>query len=93
MNSAATCGESTSDSCVTAFSASSFDTSGVANGDSSESVALRDSACLSTERDVFSVDNDFVRLQINLLEVIHASGVYNHTHCRIPLSSTLKISL
>lgn len=54
---------------------------------------LRQSSVLSTEQDVFRVDNDFQRLQLHLHDVIHASGVYNHKHCRIPLSSALNILL
>ena len=91
MTDADTCGESTSDSYVTDLVADVSDATRVANGDSSQSSALRDSACLSTEQDVFRVDNDFRRLQLHLHDAIHASGVYKH--CRIPLSSALNISL
>lgn len=77
---------------ITDLVAGLYDATGVATGDSSESFALRDSACLSTERDVFRVDNDFLALQLHLHEVIHTSGVYNHNHCRILLSLTLNIS-
>ena len=86
---AATCVDNTVDRCVTAFSACAD----AAKGDSSESIARRDSACSFTVRDVFTVDNDFIQKQINLHEVVHASGAYNYKHCRIPLSTHLNISL
>lgn len=93
MTDADTCAESTSDPYVTDLVAGLSDATRVPNGNSCQSSALHDSACLSTEQDVFRVDNDFRRLQLHLHDVIHASGVYNHKHCRIPLSSALSISL
>ena len=51
-----TCGKSKSDSYVTDLVTGVSDATRVANGDSSQSSALRDSACLSTEQDVFRVD-------------------------------------